>query len=92
MKTMFKRSGNELRPMRSMCSMASTLYRVFTTALMGGTASFEPVDVLASDAAVMVWGQFRGARNGQNFETNHAYYYRFDERGRFVEGHTVPGD
>ena len=60
--------------------------------LTGGTASFEPVDVLASDAAVMVWGQSRGARNGQNFETNHAYYYRFDERGRFVEGHTVPAD
>ena len=43
-------------------------------ALTGGTASFEPIDVLVSDRAVMVWGQFRGARNGQNLQTNHAYY------------------
>ncbi len=61
-------------------------------ALTDGTASFEPIDVLTSDTTVMVWGRFRGARNGKNFETNHAYYYRFDERDRFLEGHTIPAD
>jgi hypothetical protein len=60
--------------------------------LTGGTASFEPIDVLANDTTVMVWGRFRGARNGNDFEINHAYYYRFDEHGRFIEGHTIPAD
>lgn len=60
--------------------------------LTGGTASFEPIDVLANDTTVMVWGRFRGARNGSDFEINHAYYYRFDEHGRFIEGHTIPAD
>jgi hypothetical protein len=27
-----------------------------------------------------------------DFETNHAYYYRFDERDRLIEGHTIPAD
>jgi ketosteroid isomerase-like protein len=60
--------------------------------LTGGTASFEPIDVLANDTTVMVWGRFRGARNGSDFEINHAYYYRFDEHSRFIEGHTIPAD
>jgi hypothetical protein len=40
----------------------------------------------------MVWGRFRGRRNGKAFETDHAYYYRFDERDRFLEDHAIPAD
>jgi hypothetical protein len=61
-------------------------------ALTDGTASFDPRDVLANEAVVMVWGRFRGRRNGKTFETDHAYYYRFDEQDRFLEGHTIPVD
>jgi ketosteroid isomerase-like protein len=60
--------------------------------LTGGTASLEPVAVVTNDEdALMVWGIFRGERNGVPFETYHAYYYRFEE-GRLVEGHTIPAD
>lgn len=60
--------------------------------LTGGTASLEPLAVVTNDEdALMVWGIFRGERNGAVFETSHAYYYRF-EGGQLVEGHTIPAD
>jgi len=31
-------------------------------------------------------------RNGRTFETFHVYYYRFDQAGRLIEGHTIPVD
>lgn len=60
--------------------------------LTDGTASFEPLAITTGDRALMVWGVFRGSRRGETFETHHAYYYRFDDDARMVEGHTVPVD
>jgi ketosteroid isomerase-like protein len=60
--------------------------------LTGGTARLEPLAVVTNDEDVlMVWGIFRGERNGVAFETHHAYYYRFED-GQLVEGHTIPAD
>ena len=60
--------------------------------LTGGRASFEPLAVVNNDEdTLMVWGIFRGERNGITFETHHAYYYRFVD-GQIVEGHTIPAD
>jgi ketosteroid isomerase-like protein len=60
--------------------------------LTGGTAMFTPLTVATDDLVLMVWGRFRGTRNGTTLDTMHVYYYRFDDQGRVVEGHTVPVD
>src|SRR6266566_1762319 len=42
-------------------------------ALTDKTARLEAIAVLSDDSTVMVWARFRGTRNGQTFETLHAY-------------------
>ena len=61
-------------------------------AATNGKASLEPLTVLSDENTVVVWGRFRGTRNGRTLETFHIYYYRFDQAGRLIEGHTIPVD
>lgn len=60
--------------------------------LSAGTAHLEPIAIVGDDATVMVYGRFFATRNGRQFDTLAAYYYRFDEQGLLVEGHNHPGD
>lgn len=46
---------------------------------------------VCNEDTLMVWGIFRGERNGTTFETHHAYYYLFED-GQIVKGHTIPAD
>jgi ketosteroid isomerase-like protein len=60
--------------------------------LSGGTIAFEPKVILADDEYVMVYGRAKAKRGEKTLDIDHAYLYRFDDDGKFVEGRTIPVD
>ena len=60
--------------------------------LSDDTIAFEPKVVLADDEYVMVYGRATAKREGKILDIDHAYLYRFDDNGKFVEGRTIPVD
>jgi hypothetical protein len=60
--------------------------------MSGGSISLEPKTVLADDNTVMKYARATAEREGKMLDIDHAYYYRFDENGKMVEGRTIPVD
>jgi ketosteroid isomerase-like protein len=59
--------------------------------LSAGTLRLEPRAVAADGNYLVVWGRITAEREGRRLDSDHCVMYRF-ERGRIVEGRTVPVD
>jgi ketosteroid isomerase-like protein len=57
----------------------------------GGTLRLEPRSVLADDTYLLVYGRVTADRQGKRLDSEHCVAFRF-ERGRIVEGRTIPVD
>ena len=61
-------------------------------ALSGGTLTLTPQIMLGDDKAIMMYVHATARREGKMLDIEQAYYYRFGENNKIVEGRTIPVD
>jgi ketosteroid isomerase-like protein len=59
--------------------------------LTNGTLRLTPEAVAVDGDTLFVWGTIRATRDARRLESKHCVVYRF-EKGKIVEGRTVPTD